>query len=214
MEITRPYQRPPFEDAVVVWKRLLAQRGLSTDLLWILEENLCFEREPGTPARFKLGFQTRFSAPPADGAKVTYHHFAEVDARLVFYRLGANAGRSVCLLLCDAWFEPKGDGEGYMRRDDWLVSFYPGGEEQIEEVTDEKRWRERVVRGRPLGAMDFCMTLAALRELKAHGRVLTPDERFGLKILRSMRQAERGVEIRDPKSEDRRKSEDRNAKGP
>jgi hypothetical protein len=31
------------------------------------------------------------------------------------------------------------------------------------------------------------MTLAALRELKAHGRVLTPDERFGLKILRSLR---------------------------
>ena len=25
------------------------------------------------------------------------------------------------------------------------------------------------------------------RELKAHGRVLAPDERFGLKILRSMR---------------------------
>jgi hypothetical protein len=35
------------------------------------------------------------------------------------------------------------------------------------------------------------MTLAALRELKAHGRVLTPDERFGLKILRSMHRAER-----------------------
>ena len=45
------------------------------------------------------------------------------------------------------------------------------------------------MRGRPLSAVDFCMTLAALRELKAHGRVLTPDERFGLKILRSMRRA-------------------------
>jgi hypothetical protein len=28
---------------------------------------------------------------------------------------------------------------------------------------------------------------AALRELKAHGLVLTPDERFGLNILRSLR---------------------------
>jgi len=37
--------------------------------------------------------------------------------------------------------------------------------------------------------VDFCMTLAALRELKAHGRVLAPDERFGLKILRSMKRA-------------------------
>ena len=58
-------------------------------------------------------------------------------------------------------------------------------------MTEAKRWHKRFVRGRPLSAVDFCMTLAALRELKAHGRVLTPDERFGLNILRSMRRAER-----------------------
>jgi hypothetical protein len=105
----------------------------------------------------------------------------------VYYRLGASAGRSICLLLCDSWFEPKSEADGYVRRDEWLVSFYPGANEEIEEVTDAKRWQERVVRGRPLTAVDFCMTLAALRELNAHGRVLTPDERFGLKILRSLR---------------------------
>jgi hypothetical protein len=160
-------------------------------LVWILEENLCFEKDPGTPAGVKLGFQTRFVPHAADAAKVIYHHFAELDARLVFYRLGANSGRSVCLLLCDVWFEPKGEADGYVRRDDWLISFFPGAEEQIEEITDQKRWQERVVQGRPLSAVDFCMTLAALRELKAHGRVLTPDERFGLKILRSMRRADR-----------------------
>ena len=191
MEPTRRYQRPPFEDALAAWKKLLAERGFSTNLLWILEENLCFEKDPGTSARVKLGFQTRFAPPPPDAAKVIYHHFAELDARLVFYRLGANAGRSLCLLLCDAWFEPKNEAEGYVRRDDWLVSFFPGAAEEIEEITDEKRWQERVVRGRPLTAVDFCMTLAALRELKAHGRVLTPDERFGLKILRSMHRAKR-----------------------
>jgi hypothetical protein len=191
MENTGHYQRPPFEDALAAWKKLLTQRGLSTDLLWILEENLCFEPDPGTPANVKLGFQTRFTPHPPDAAKVTYHHFAELDARLVFYRLGANAGRSICLVLCDAWFEPKGEAEGYVRRDDWLVSFFPGADEEIEEVTDAKRWQGRIVRGRPLTAVDFCMTLAALRELKAHGRVLTPDERFGLKILRSMHHAKR-----------------------
>jgi hypothetical protein len=188
MENTHRYQRPPFEDTLVAWKTLLAQRGLSTDLVWILEENLCFEKDPGSPAGVKLGFQTRFAPHPADAAKVTYHHFAELNARLVFYRLGDNADRSICILLCDAWFEPKDESDGYVRRDEWLVSFFPGGKEQIEEVTDAKRWQQRVVRGRPLSAVDFCMTLAALRELKAHGRVLTPDERFGLKILRSMRQ--------------------------
>jgi len=189
MENTRRYQRPPFEDALAAWKRFLTENSFSTDLLWILEENLCFEKDPGTPASVKLGFQTRFTPQPPDAAKVTYHHFAEMDARLVFYRLGANAGRSVCLLLCDAWFEPKGPEEGYVRHDEWLVSFFTGGNEQIEEVADPTRWQQRVVRGRPLSVVDFCMTLAALRELKAHGRVLTPDERFGLKILRSMHRA-------------------------
>jgi hypothetical protein len=191
MDNTRRYQRPPFEDGLAAWKSLLTQRGFSTDLVWILEENLCFERDRGTHAGVKLGFQSRFTPQPPDAAKVIYHHFAETDARLVFYRLGANAGRSICLLLCDEWFEPKGEVDGYVRRDDWLVSFFPGASEEMEEITDEKRWQKRVVHGRPLSAVDFCMTLAALRELKAHGRVLTPDERFGLKILRSMRRAGR-----------------------
>jgi len=186
METKRRFQRPPFEDALEAFKGLLTQQGHSTEIVWILDENLCFEKDPGTPAGVKLGFQTRFTADPPDAAKTTYHHFAEIEARLVFYRLGGNRGRSICIQLCDPWFEPKQEAEGYVRRDDWLLSFYPGVPEEIEEITDPKRWQERVVRGRPLTAVDFCMTLAALRELRAHGRVLTPDERFGLKILRSM----------------------------
>jgi hypothetical protein len=182
----RRYHRPPFEDVLSAWKQVLKEKGFSTDLLWILEENLCFENDPATPAGAKLGFQTQFSPPPADAPKTTYHHFAEMDARLVLYRLGENSGRSVCIQLCDPWFEPKGETDGYIRRDEWLVSLYPGANEEIEEIVDEQRWRDRVIRGRPLSAVDFCMTLSALRELKAHGRVLSPDERFGLKILRSM----------------------------
>jgi hypothetical protein len=186
METARHYQRPPFEDALETWKGLLRQRGYPTDILWILDENLCFENDPSSAAGVKLGFQTQFTPFPADAPKVTYHHFAELDARLVFYRLGTNQGRSICMQLCDPWFEPKAEAEGYLRRDEWLLSFHPGSNEEIEEITDAQRWQQRVVRGRPLTAVDFCMTLAALRELKAHGRVLTPDERFGLKILRSM----------------------------
>ena len=182
------YQRPPFEIALTAWKELLAKRGFSTDLLWILEENLCFEKDPNSPAGVKLGFQIQFSPHPPDAAKTTYHHFAEMDSRLAFYRLGQNRGHSICIQLCDPWLEPKDETEGYIRRDEWLISFYPGSNEEIEEITDATRWRNRVVRGRPLSAVDFCMTVAALRELNAHGRVLTPDERFGLKILRSMQE--------------------------
>jgi hypothetical protein len=181
-----PYQRPPFEEAFSMWQELLAARGFSTNVLWILDENLCFERDPNVNGGFKLGFQTRFAPHPPDAAKVTYHHFAELEARLVFYRLGESSNRSVCMQLCDPWFEPKTETDGYIRRDEWLASFYPGSNDNLEEITDINRWQQRVVRGRPLSAVDFCMTLDALRELKAHGRVLTPDERFGLQILRSM----------------------------
>ncbi len=180
------YQRPPFEDALDAWKSLLKSRGLATEIVWVLDENLCFEKDPGAPSGIQLGFQTQFTPHPSDSAKVIYHHFAEEDVRLVFYRLGENVGRSICMPLCDAWFEGKNENEGYIRRDDWLISFHPGEREQIEEVTPIDRWKNRAVRGRPLSAVDFCMTMAALHELKAHGRVLTPDERVGLQILRSM----------------------------
>lgn len=189
MEKTGPYRRPTFEEALATWKSLLTQRGHPSQILWILEENLCFEKDPRSPAQVKLGFQTQFTPQPADAAKVTYHHFAEVDARLVFYRLGTNKGRSICIQLCDPWFEPRTEEEGYLRRNEWFLSFFPGPQEEIEEITDAKRWQERVVRGRPLSAVDFCLTIDALRELKAHGRLLNPDERFGLKILRSLQSA-------------------------
>src|SRR5439155_18932038 len=191
MEPKHRFQRPPFEEAAAAWEALLGRRGLATDLLWILDDDLCFERDPQPPGRTRLGFQTLFTPHPPDAAKVTYHHFAEMDARIVFYRLGSSRGRSVCMQLCDPWFEPKSEADGYIRHDDWLISFHPGPSDELEEIAEPKRWERRVVRGRPLSAVDFCMTLAALRELKAHGRVLTPDERFGLKILRSMHQVGR-----------------------
>jgi hypothetical protein len=167
---------------------VLKEKGFATDIVWILEENLCFERDTNAPAGVKLGFQTQFTPNPPDAAKTTYHHFAEMDARLVFYRLGQNRGRSICIQLCDAWLEPKTERDGYIRRDEWLISLHPGSNEELEEVTDAERWKHRVVRGRPLSAVDFCMTLEALRELKVHGRLLSPDERLGLKILRSMQE--------------------------
>lgn len=184
------YTRPTFEDALVEWKSLLKEHEYSTELLWVLDENLCFENDPAAPGGVKLGIQTQFTHQPQDSAKVVYHHFAEADSRLVFYRLGASRGRSVCILLCDEWLEGKNEQEGYLRRDEWLVSFYPGATQEIEEVTDPERWKGRVIRGRPLTAVDFCMTMAALAELHAHGRVLTPDERFGLQILRSMQRGD------------------------
>src|SRR6266699_6028085 len=135
MQTTGPYQRPPFEDALTAWKAVLKQHGFSTDLLWILDENLCFEKDPIAAAGVKLGFQTQFTPHPPDAAKTTYHHFAEMDARMVFYRLGENRGRSICIQLCDPWLESKDENEGYVRHDECLLSFYPAAAETIEEIT-------------------------------------------------------------------------------
>src|SRR5689334_11343001 len=102
--------RPPLQQALDAWKKLIADRGFSTDLLWIFEENLCFEKEPA--GGFKLGFQTKFTPPPDDALDIAYEHLGDTDARLVFYRLGECRGHSVCLLLGDPWFESKDEGDG------------------------------------------------------------------------------------------------------
>src|ERR1700758_3619067 len=107
------YHRPVFEEALGAWKSLLQEHEYSTEILWVLDENLCFEKDPGTPGGVKLGIQTQFTPQPADSAKVIYHHFAETPVRLVFYRIGASRGRSVCMLLCDEWLEDKDEAEGY-----------------------------------------------------------------------------------------------------
>ncbi len=177
------FARPSFRDALNEWKILLGQRRLPTELVWIFDENLCFEKDASAADGFKLGFQTQITPPPPEAEQIAYAHFCDFEARVVFYRLGSHRGKSVCLLLCDEWFEAKGENEGFIKRDHWLMSFRPGGEMEIVEVTDEPRWKQRILRDRPLHDLDFCMSLQAVHETLAHGRVLTPYEQFALKIL-------------------------------
>jgi hypothetical protein len=183
METKPKYTRPGFDDALKAWKGLLAQRGLPAEIAWIFDENLCFEKNSSAPGGFRLGFQTAFTPPPPDAARITYEYFSEFDAPLVFYRIGSSRGKSVCLMLCDRWFEPKNEADGFVRRDEWLMSFHPGPQEEVEELNDRQRWEARIVRNRPLHDLDFCMTLRAVHESLAHGRVLTIYERSALKLL-------------------------------
>ena len=183
MQKKQAHTRPTFEAALVAWKSLLAQRGLPADLIWIFDENLCFEKNPARPDGFRLGFQTAFTPPPPNAERIAYEYFSEFAARLVFYRVGTAGAKSVCVVLCDPWFESKTDAEGFVRRDEWLISFRPGTQEQIEEIKDEARWKNRLVRERPLHDLDFCMTLRAVHERLAHGRVLSTYERSALKVL-------------------------------
>ena len=69
-----------------------------------------------------------------------------------------------------------------MRSDEWRMAFRTGGPEGIEEITDRARWENRIVRDRPLHDLDFCMSLRAVHETLAHGRVLSAYERYALKL--------------------------------
>ncbi|HTQ49876.1 MAG TPA: hypothetical protein VMJ12_04125 [Candidatus Acidoferrales bacterium] len=181
------FNRPTLKEGLDAWKQLLAAKGLGTELRWIFEENLCFEKSPAGESGLHLGFQTRFAPPPEDALDIAFDHFCESDRRIVFYRLGGNLGKSICVLLCDPWFENKGEAEGFQRRDEWRVSFHPGQTDEIEEITDLGRWLRRVKHGRAFHDLDFCMTLAAIDEIKTHGRVLLPYERFASTMLNRLR---------------------------
>lgn len=183
MEKKPNYTRPPFEDALKAFITLLKERGFPPELIWVFDENLCFEKDSRSAGGFHLGFQTGFSPPPPKAERIAYEHFAEVEAPLVWYRLGSCRGKSVCVLLCDDWFKNKPEAEGFVPRPDWLMLFRPGSSQEIEEVTDKTRWEGRLVRDRPLHDLDFCMSLRAVHETLAHGRVLSAYERYALKLL-------------------------------
>jgi hypothetical protein len=187
MESEANFTRPNLKVALDAWKQMLTGRGFATDITWVFEENLCFEKLTAGPGGFHFGFQTKFTPPPEDALEIAYDQFSETGARLVFYRLGGVPGKSVCTLLCDPWFENKDGTEGFVRRDDWKISFHPGHKDDIEEVTDLTRWLRRVKRGRAFHDLDFCMALATIDEVKVYGRPLAPYERFAETMINRLR---------------------------
>ncbi len=179
--------RPSLEAVLKDWKKLLAERGFATDLVWIFAENLCVEKSRTEPGGFHFGYQTRFTPPAPDALDIAFDHFSETAAPIVIYRLGGRPGKSVCMLLCDPWFENKRAADGFVHRDEWRISFYPGQKDEIEEVTDLTRWLRRVKRGRAFHDLDFSMSLEAVDEIKMYGRALAPYERFAAVMVNRLR---------------------------
>jgi len=182
-----PTTRPTLEEVLAAWKKLLAERRLPTNLLWLFQENLCLEKSRVAPGGFHFAFQTRFTPPPDDALEITFDHFSGTDTRIVFYHVGVCRGQSLCLLLCDPWFDSKGESEGFLRRDEWNMSLHPGHDDEIEEITDLSRWLRRARHGRGFHDLDFCMTLIAIDEIKTYGRPLAPYERFAQTMLNRLR---------------------------
>jgi hypothetical protein len=187
MNSVAQFKRPALGEALKAWKQLLAERGFATDITWIFAENLCVEKSRAEHGGFHFGFQTRFTPPPEDGLDIAFEYFSETEVPIVFYRLGARPGRSVCMLLCDSWFAGRGEADGFLRRDEWGVLFYPGQQDEVEEVADLARWLHRVKRGRAFHDLDFGMTLEAIDEMKLYGRSLAPYERFAAVMVNRLR---------------------------
>jgi hypothetical protein len=180
-------KRPTLGEALQDWNQLLAERGFATDITWIFAENLCVEKSHTEPGGFHFGYQTRFTPPAEDALDIAFDHFGETDAPIVFYRLGGRPGRSVCMLLCDPWFENKRAADGFLSRKEWRILFYPGPKDEIEEVTDLTRWLRRVKRDRAFHDLDFGMSLEAIDEIKVYGRTLAPYERFAAVMMTRLR---------------------------
>jgi hypothetical protein len=179
--------RPALDEAVAAWQDCLSRHGLPTEMLWIFSENICIEPSPTAPGSFRVGFQTRFTQPEDDALDIAYDHFCETSERIVFYRLGTTRGRSVCILLCDPWFEEKSERDGFERREEWKISFRPGHAGDIEEVTDLTRWVRRVRHDRAFHDFDFSMALSTVDEIRQHGRPLLPYERMAQRMLDRLR---------------------------
>jgi len=179
--------RPTLSEAVEEWKKALAQRGHSTDLVWIYEENLCIEASKVEKGGFHFGFQRKFSLIPADALEITYESFCLTKAPIVFYRLGSHEGQSICLLLSDESFESQVENEDFTAKAVWNIFFYPGDENDLEEITDLTRWIHRVRRGRGRHMMDFCMSLESVEEILIYGRQLMPHERFTSRMVNRLR---------------------------
>jgi hypothetical protein len=180
-------KRPLLEDALEAWRGCLSRHGLPAKLLWIFAENVCIERSRTTPGSFRYGFQTKFTPPDDDSLDIAYDHFCDTAARIVFYRLGTAGDRSVCILLCDPWFEEKTALDGFERREDWGISFRPGHPGEIEEITELARWVRRVKHDRAFHDFDFGMALQTIEEFRSNGRALLPYERMAQKMLNRLR---------------------------
>jgi hypothetical protein len=181
------FSRPALNDALIAWQECLAGRNLPAKCLWIFAENFCVEPSRTAPGSYRVGFQTQFTPPSDDALDIAYDVLGETKARMVFYRVGSSPRGSVCTLLCDPWFENKGPGEGFLRNDNWGVSFFPGEPGDIEEITDLSRWLRRTQGSRNLQDFDFAMSLATIDEIKIHGRVLLPFERYAESMLNRLR---------------------------
>src|SRR5882724_1530363 len=180
-----PFERPALDEALETWKKILAERNFSTDLVWLFEENLCFEKSKSSQGGLQTSFQLQFTPPPDDALDIAFDHFCESDSRIIFYRLGNCGNKSICILLCDAWFEA--ESEMFVHRNEWKISFHPGLDDEIEEVKDLSRWLKRLKHGRAFHDLDFCMSLATIDEIKIYGRSLESYERFAETMMKRLR---------------------------
>ena len=168
--------RPSFDEAVRAWTSFLSEQGLPTELLWVFDENVVRIPVEGT-LHFTPSFQVELDAPRPEYARIAYEYFVDSQWPMVFRAVGTNASKSLCMILCDDWFEGDDEDLGVSYRKPRHMYFDAGSGEGVAEVRDRGAWRRLKARTQALSNLDFGMTLQAVRELEQHGRILPPWQR-------------------------------------
>ncbi len=144
--------RPSFDDALVYWRNLVHERGLSPQLRWVFREHLCLGPTQSGTGQFHISFQTQWPPVAEQHVRSAYEGMVMRGDVIVFEALVHTDQYILCALLGDTYLV---DGDVHVQ--DWDLSFYLKEPYRMyEEITDETEWKRRKKReNKHLSGLDF-----------------------------------------------------------
>lgn len=151
--------RPPFDQALAYWRRLLDARRLPPSVCWGFREHLCLHY-PVEGGGFTASVQTIEPSVVEEDARLVYDAAVARSLPIVFAVVASATAYTLCTLLGDTW---AADDDVYVA--DWNLYFYRDGLcRAVEELTDLREWRRRKRReSRALSGLDYVYVLSAFK---------------------------------------------------
>lgn len=157
--------RPPFDQALAHWRRLLDARRLPPPVRWAFREHLCLHY-PVAGGGFAASVQTIDPPVVEEDARLVYDAATARNLAIVFAVVAPAPECTLCTLLGDTW---GADEDVYVP--DWELYFYRDGLcRAVEELTDLREWRRRKRReSRALSGLDYVYVLSAFKGRSRRG---------------------------------------------